>query len=103
MATLHTVNKSPFSHNTLASCIDVCGNQDCILLIEDGVFGAMGNAPFAADLQNLITSKGVKVFALENDVSARGLQGRIQNQIALTDYLGFVQLSLDFHCVQSWY
>lgn len=102
MATLHTVNKSPFSHNTLASCLRVCGDQDGILLLEDGVFGAIRQAPCAEELQ-VIISKGVKVYALENDLKARGLSDKLQGQITVTDYNGFVQLSLDFRCVQSWY
>jgi tRNA 2-thiouridine synthesizing protein B len=102
MATLHTVNKSPFSHNTLASCLRVCGDKDGILLLEDGVFGAISQAPCAEELQGMI-SKGVKVYALENDLKARGLEERLQDQIAVTDYDGFVQLSLEFRCVQSWY
>lgn len=102
MATLHTVNKSPFSHNTLSSCLSVCGINDGILLLEDGVFGAIRQAPFANDLQELI-NKGVKVYALEDDIKARGLIEKLQHRIIVTDYNGFVQLSLDFRCVQSWY
>lgn len=102
MATLHTVNKSPFSHNTLSSCLQVCGHQDGILLLEDGVFGAIRQSPCAEQLGILI-GKGVKVYALENDLKARGLIDKLQDQITVTDYTGFVQLSLDFRCVQSWY
>lgn len=102
MSTLHTVNKSPFSHNTLSSCIKVCGKQDAILLLEDGVFGAMRNSPCAEELQQLI-DQGVGVYALASDVKARGLAEKILPQIALTDYNEFVQLSLDHRSVQSWY
>jgi tRNA 2-thiouridine synthesizing protein B len=102
MATLHTVNKSPFSHNTLSSCLRVCGQQDGILLLEDGVFGAIRQAPCSEELQILI-NKGVKVYALENDLKARGLREKLQDQITVTDYNGFVQLSLNFRSVQSWY
>ena len=102
MATLHTVNKSPFSHNTLASCLRVCGDQDGILLLEDGVFGAIHQAPCAEELQTII-NKGVTVFALEPDLKARGLIEKLQDGITLTDYNGFVQLSLDYRSVQSWY
>ena len=102
MSTLHTINKSPFSHTTLASCLQICGKQDGILLLEDGVFGALISAPCAQELSELIQS-GVKVYALVNDVNARGLQEKIRKDILVTDYSGFVALSIDHNCVQSWY
>lgn len=102
MSTLHTVNKSPFTHNTLTSCLSICAPNDGILLLEDGVFGAMATAPCAARLAELIT-QGVKVYALINDIKARGLQEKLLNKIVPTDYPGFVQLTIDHRCVQSWY
>jgi tRNA 2-thiouridine synthesizing protein B len=77
-------------------------NSDGILLIEDGVFGATIGAPCADELQSLITH-GVKVFALSSDVKARALCDRIQPNIQLIDYDGFVKLSIEHRCVQSWY
>lgn len=102
MSTLHTINKSPFAHNTLFSCLKVCGERDGILLLEDGVFGAITSAPGADELQLLVQS-GVKVFALINDVKARGLEEKLAPNIELVDYNTFVQLTLDHRCVQSWY
>lgn len=102
MSTLHTINKSPFSHATLASCLQVCGKQDGILLLEDGVFGALNSAPCAEELSAIINS-GVKVYALAGDVNARGLQEKLRKDVVVTDYNGFVQLSIAHNCVQSWY
>jgi len=102
MSTLHTINKSPFSHATLASCLEVCGNKDGLLLLEDGVFGALNSSPCAKELSTLINS-GVKVYVLSNDVNARGLQEKLRNDVLTTDYNGFVQLSIEYNCVQSWY
>lgn len=102
MTTLHTVNKSPFTHSTLMSCIQVCGGNDGILLLEDGVFGGLKTAPCADELTQLI-QKGVKIFALSTDVKARGLHEKIREDIVVTDYSGFVQLSMEHRCVQSWY
>lgn len=102
MSTLHTINKSPFAHTTLASCLQVCGKQDGILLLEDGVFGALTSAPCAEELSTLIGT-GLKVYVLADDVNARGLLEKIRSDIQLTDYNGFVQLSIEHNCVQSWY
>lgn len=102
MSTLHTINKSPFSHATLASCLQVCGKQDGILLLEDGVFGALSSAPCAEELSAMIKT-GIKVYALVGDANARGLQKKLRSDVLLTDYNGFVQLSIEHNCVQSWY
>ncbi len=102
MSTLHTINKSPFSYATLSSCLQVCGKQDGILLLEDGVFGALSGAPCAEELSTMIES-GVKVYALASDVNARGLQEKLRSDVLMTDYNGFVQLSIEHNCVQSWY
>ena len=102
MSTLHTINKSPFSHSTLASCLQVCAKNDGILLLEDGVFGALISSPCAHELTTLMAA-GLKVYALQPDVNARGLGDKIRDDIVITDYNGFVQLSIDHSCVQSWY
>lgn len=102
MSTLHTVNKSPFMHNTLASCLQVCGNSDSILLLEDGVLAGLKGAPCAEEISAAII-KGIKIFALKNDIQARGLAEKIRTDIQTTDYNGFVQLSLEHRSVQSWY
>lgn len=102
MSTLHTINKSPYTHSTLASCIKICAENDGILLLEDGVFGSITSAPQAEELQALIKN-GVAVYALINDVKARGLEEKLAPNIKTIDYNGFVQLTLDHRCVQSWY
>lgn len=102
MSLLHTINKSPFSHNTLASCLNVCGNHDSILLIEDGVYAAMDGHSYVKTMEEK-HQEGVQLLALISDVSARGLQDKIMKHITLIDYDGFVQLSITHRCVQSWY
>lgn len=102
MSTLHTINKSPFSHNTLASCIRVCEKQDAILLLEDGVFGGLATAPCAEELQSLM-NEGVKIYVLEGDIKARGISEKLDKAIQVTNYDGFVRLSLEHRSVQSWY
>jgi len=102
MSTLHTINKSSYAHNALSSCLKVCAKNDGILLLEDGVFGTLTSAPGAEELQTLI-KQGIKVFALINDIKARGLEEKLAPNIKPIDYSIFVQLTLDHRCVQSWY
>lgn len=71
-------------------------------MLEDGVIGAIKSAPQAGELQKLI-QRGIKVFALANDIKARGLDDKLAPNISLIDYDTFVQLTLDHRCVQSWY
>ena len=102
MSTLHTINKSPYTHSSLSSCLKVCTESDGILLLEDGVFGTIISAPGAEELEALI-KRGVKVFALINDIRARGLEEKLAPDIKLIDYDAFVQLTLNHRSVQSWY
>lgn len=102
MSTLHTVNKSPFTHTTLASCLEVCASSDGILLLEDGVFAAIKSSPTTEQLNAAIT-RGIKIYVLSGDVKARGLSAKVAPNIQITDYDGFVQLSTEYRCVQSWY
>jgi tRNA 2-thiouridine synthesizing protein B len=102
MGTLHTLNKSPFSHTTSLSCFTICDKGDSILFIEDGVLGALPSSPYTAHIDKLI-QKGVKIYALEGDVKARGIQQKLDQRVCITDYDGFVQLSIEHSRVQSWY
>lgn len=102
MSTLHTVNKSSFTHNTLKSCIAVSASTDGILLLEDGVFGVLESAPDSEALRSLAL-QGIKIYALVNDVQARALEEKVSSHIQLIGYEEFVALTLHFNCIQSWY
>ncbi|MCH8105172.1 MAG: sulfurtransferase complex subunit TusB [Proteobacteria bacterium] len=102
MATLHTVNKSPFERNSLDTCLSLCNNSGSILLIEDAVVGALRNTSVSERLVKAIES-GVKIFALGEDLKARGLpEDRVIEKITLVDYTGFVKLATENDRVQSW-
>lgn len=94
---LHTVNKAP-DNNCLSSCLRVAAKDDAILLIEDGVYAAVINTAKVPD--ELFRHK---VYALEADIKARGLNGKIAAEAELVDYQGFVTLVEKFDTVQSWY
>lgn len=100
MSTLHTVNKSPFTNTALSACLSVCIERDSVVLLEDGVFGALVNASDAIQCKLL---KGVNVFALADDVAARGIEHKILREISLINYDEFVKLSTTHERIQSWY
>ena len=97
---LHTVNKSPFTNNSLESCLDCVVDGAAVLLIEDGVYGAL-NGSKVADKVKAAMGK-VTVYALSADVKARGVADKVIDGIKLVDYAGFVDLTVENDKVQSW-
>lgn len=102
MPTLHTVNKSPFEQKSLVTCLSVCKADSSVLLIEDAVVGALRNTRLSHKILVSLAS-GVKVYALNEDLEARGLPlDRLIDQIGIVDYAGFVDLVAKNTKVQSW-
>jgi tRNA 2-thiouridine synthesizing protein B len=97
---LHTVNKSPFERNALEACLQHAKKGSSILLIEDGVYGAIKGTLHAQRLTE--ASKHVKIYALAPDVDTRGLSGRLVDGVTLVDYGGFVDLVTEHDAVQAW-
>lgn len=95
---LHTVNQSPFTTNTLAQCLSYIDDGDAILLLENGVYGALSSQSLAAQLTNKTC------YVIEADLQARGLleQDRLTH-IKLIDVNQFVELTTQYDLVQSWY
>ena len=102
MSTLHTVNKTPFERNSLDTCLSLVTSGSTILLIEDGVAGALQNTTAAQSLSDAM-SNGVSVSVLGEDLGARGLSAdRVIEGVSIIDYAGFVQLATDHDNVQNW-
>jgi tRNA 2-thiouridine synthesizing protein B len=97
---LHIINKSPFEKNSLESCLRVAQKGSTLLLIEDGVYGAIRGSAKADLLQQAMAEH--TVCALEPDIKARGVQGKVMDGIALVDYSDFVDLVAASERVQSW-
>jgi tRNA 2-thiouridine synthesizing protein B len=97
---LHTVNKSPFEHRALDSCLRYAQQGSAVLLIEDGVYAAARGTAVSAQLQEAL--KRVSVYALKPDLEARGMQNRVVDGVRLVDYEGFVDLVVEHSAVQSW-
>ncbi|MBI5613250.1 MAG: sulfurtransferase complex subunit TusB [Gammaproteobacteria bacterium] len=97
---LHTVNKSPFDHNTLETCLKYAKPGSAVLLIEDGVYAVAKGTAVSKQLQDAL--KTVPIYALKPDVEARGMQNRVLDGVKLVDYGGFVDLVAEHNTVQSW-
>lgn len=101
MSTLHTVNKSPFTHNALTSCLRIARSGDSLLLLEDGVYAASGgNHQHARQLQAAIGT-GIRVHVLSPDAQAR--QITLAENLDVVDYAGFVKLTTHHQRIQSWH
>lgn len=102
MPTLHTVNKSAFERNSLESCLSVCKTDASVLLFEDAVVSALHSTTVSDQIKQA-TDKGIKVYALSEDLKARGLpEQRVMEQVTLVDYSGFVKLTTENDRVQNW-
>ena len=99
MGILHTVNKSPFQKNDLASCLANVNSGDSVLLIEDGVYGAIAGTA-AADQA---AGSDAVIYCLGPDLAARGIgTDKINDGVKVVDYDGFVDLVATNDAVNSW-
>lgn len=98
---LHTVNKSPFGKDSLKTCLAYARPGSDILLIEDGVYGAVKGS--SAEEMLRASMETCKVYALGPDLKARGVaREKLLDGIEVVGYDGFVRLAADNDKVQSW-
>ena len=101
MAQLHIVNKSPFEHTALSSCLRLAKEGAGVLLIEDGIYAALQGSPCSDSLKNALGD--VSVYALAPDMRARGIgEDRAIEGVTFVDYEGFVRLTTEYDKVNSW-
>jgi tRNA 2-thiouridine synthesizing protein B len=101
MTTLHTANKSPFEKSSLTTCLECASAGSAVLMIEDGVYGALAGTAVESHLKKALDS--VKLYVLGPDLAARGFpEGRVIPGISVVDYAGFVDLAAEYGKVQAW-
>ena len=89
--TLHQVFTHPNQHPSLDDC---CQAGDALLLLQDAVYAATQEL-------TLMSLPGLKLYALENDILARGIS--IANpQISVINDQQWLALCLEHHKVISW-
>ncbi|HTO56951.1 MAG TPA: sulfurtransferase complex subunit TusB [Pseudomonadales bacterium] len=98
MPALHLVAASPDSSAALQSCLRCAADDDAILLIGNGVYGAVAG-PFLRSTRRV----GLKRwFALEADVVARGMRSQLAESVTLVDDAAFVDLVANHQPIVSW-
>jgi len=104
---LHTVNKSGFANSALSDCLAVVSPNDAVLLIENGVYGALNNSPSEfAHIKNIkrLSTSGTRFYVLQADCEARGLDAStLLATFTIIDDTGFVNLAAEATAIQSWY
>jgi tRNA 2-thiouridine synthesizing protein B len=101
MATLHTVNKSPFERGSMASAFGRAMRGDSVLIFEDGVYGVRKGTRFARTIEE---GRAVcEVYALGPDLAARGIKTEdLAKGVTIVGYDGFVDLAASHDRVCAW-
>ncbi|MES2704896.1 MAG: sulfurtransferase complex subunit TusB [Bacteroidota bacterium] len=96
--TLHTLNKH--RSDLVHLCISALGPEDSLLLLEDGVYAALDGTHSPLDPATL--PAGIKLYALTEDLAARGISEKISDVFTRITYRDFVSLSLACSKVVNW-
>ncbi|WP_280567924.1 sulfurtransferase complex subunit TusB [Chromohalobacter sp. 296-RDG] len=94
---LHLLNRAPSSSSVHQDVLRAMREEDGLMLIEDGVFGAV-----SAQVQHFPGLEG-RLFALREDLESRGLAGRCDARVIIVDMDGFVALTEDAQRTVSWF
>ena len=101
MSQLHTVNKSPLDRNSLESAVSHATKGSAVLLIEDGIYGAMKGTAKSGLVTNAIGD--ISFYVMGPDLKARGInESKVIDGIKVVDYKGFVDLVAEHDATQSW-
>ncbi len=96
---LHIVNQSPFHHQALHQCLTRYKTGDSILLMGDGVYGAINSHNQAEHLGRI-----QYCYALQDDIDARGIEeSHLLQNIHLINDNRFVELSVEHPLSHSWF
>jgi tRNA 2-thiouridine synthesizing protein B len=97
---LHIVNKSHLQTSALRSCLRLAKPGHALLLTEDAVYAATAAGVGSSGLADALAQ--LKVYALQPDLEARGMAGKLAPGVRSVDYAGFVDLVAEHPNNQSW-
>ena len=101
MASLHTVNKSPFERDSARTCLRLSQQGSGVLFIEDGTLAAVAGSQFEKELEQ--RKDQLKFYVLLPDLKARGFDvNDVHAGIEAIDYDGFVDLTVEYERVNAW-
>ncbi|HDS1154220.1 TPA: sulfurtransferase complex subunit TusB [Pluralibacter gergoviae] len=94
---LHTLNYSPWHRDILAP-LRLAQPGDDLLLLSDGVIAALQGGPFL----DLLRAAPIMLYALSEDIEARGLAAQISDSVVRVSYTDFVRLTAKHDAQYSW-
>ncbi|MEX2367023.1 MAG: sulfurtransferase complex subunit TusB [Pseudohongiellaceae bacterium] len=97
---LHTVNKSPRASSCMDSCLRFMLPGCGLLLLEDGVYGAMATPENHQRLTAV--PDNCRLYVLEEDLLARGLLQTVSEVFEIISYQGFVEICTEYSKIQNW-
>ena len=100
MKILHKISLSPTSSSNLHECLNLCQPGHSILLSGNGVYGAILNSPVSKQMQ--LALNDIEIYALQEDIIARGITPKLLPKIKLITYDEFVDLTIKHSKTYSW-
>ncbi|WMY94881.1 MAG: sulfurtransferase complex subunit TusB [Arsenophonus sp.] len=100
---LYSISTSPY-YTDMHSLISLVMKEDEVLLIQDGVFMGHKTLPTNNDNYYLMQfkKKGIHVFALQDDIEARGLMLYMSPYVHQISFIDFVELTVKHTQYFSW-
>ncbi|WP_413505008.1 sulfurtransferase complex subunit TusB [Serratia grimesii] len=94
---LFTLSRSP-TQCDLPALLRLTAPGDDLLLLQDGVLaGLVGSAHL-----ELLLNAPISLYALQNDLEARGLVGHFSHSITVVGYNHFVELTEKHRSQMAW-
>ncbi|MCL6414875.1 sulfurtransferase complex subunit TusB [Aestuariirhabdus sp. Z084] len=97
---LHIVNKALTSSDALQRCLNLASKGSSLLLIENGVFNVLPETAGWRLLQQHLGN--INIYALSEDLEARGLNKLLPDEVQKVNYNGFVALTAQHEKSLSW-
>ncbi|MBD2815610.1 sulfurtransferase complex subunit TusB [Xenorhabdus budapestensis] len=94
---LYTVRCSPYQDDFNA-ILGLITDADDVLLIQNGVLLSVNGNRYLAEL----IRTGAGIYALQDDLDARGLANQVSDRVQVVNYNGFVSLTVKHQQSFSW-
>jgi len=85
---LYIINRSPYVFDIFA-LLRIVKPRDDLILLSDGVIAGLKNSK----AQCALSASYMNIYALENDIIARGLSNYLSDNIIIVSYIQFVKLT----------
>jgi tRNA 2-thiouridine synthesizing protein B len=94
---LFTLSRSP-TQCDLPALLRLAAPGDDLLLLQDGVLAGLAGS---AHLELLLNAP-ISLYALQNDLEARGLVGHFSHSVTVVGYNHFVELTEKHRSQMAW-